>query len=706
MSHLRSTTRTLRASSRRAWIVRFQRILREWRRGLKPDLSRSPEPDEVVRPRSMRRLAWVGAGMGCLYLGLAVRSAWIMLMPDAQLQERAQVQFERLVTVHGRRGNILDRNGRILATSVELSAVHANPHLLKGHLPNGLVDELAEVLGQSPRTLARRLKREDRRDVVLARRVPPARARRIRKLARDLARRDSRLRWAIWVRDEPHRFYPGEGEAAALLGIVGYQGKGRAGLEYALDSTLRGDTVKYVLLRDRKDRQVTPREAVARSGKDVVLTIDERMQHIAEVALDGVMERTKPHAAHAVVMDVHTGEILALANRPTVNPNDIAHIDLMRLQDHAAVDAFEPGSVFKPFIVSAALQEGLVRPNTLIDCEGGVWRIGRTRIHDHEPHGELPVEDIIKYSSNIGAAKLAFKLGADRVIDYLKRFGFSRPTGLDLPGEPRGFLRAPERIKPIELATTAYGQGVNVTTVQLAAAVAALGNGGVRMKPHLIREIREHGGEVIREVAPEVDQRVVSADVAHEVVRMMVRVTERGGTATRARVKGYEVAGKTGTAWKYENGGYSSSDRIGSFMGLVPANDPRLAIVVVVDAPTEGPRYGGIVAAPAFSEIAGKAMRLLGVPPDPALEDDEESIASAQVPTEDDGPAVASALTWTDRGHLRVPELAGLSLRDALSALDGAGLAISVNGSGRVFRQDPRPGALVAPGQQVRISLQ
>lgn len=685
-------------------------------RSLLPQRDKPAERDAVVRPRASKRVGAVFALLGVAFLALSSRAAALMLLPDPRLEEKARIQFEESVQIEGRRGDILDRNGAVLATTVELKELHADPSRLSEGDPAALAAALAPVLGLDVTHTTKRLSNPKRRDVLLARDLTPDKAQAAKDAVR-AAREKQALRGILWTRSQPRRYYPARDEGASLVGLVGHNGTGLAGLERTLDRLLRGEVYKYVLWRDRKGRRVTPERVDADAGQTVVLTIDRRIQHIVEQVLDETMERTGSQKAYAVVIDVETGDVLALGNRPTQNPNDTSLLDLKLFKNHAAMDAIEPGSVFKPFVAAAALEEGLVRPETMVDCEGGAWRVGSKIIHDDHPHGPVTVSEVIKYSSNIGAAKLAFELGPERTIAYLKDFGFARYTGLDFPGETRGIMRAPGRIKPIELATTSYGHGVTANAIQLASAVATLGNGGERMQPRLVAELRDERGEVLREMPPTVDRRVVSPEIARQVVVMMESVTDDGGTGTRARVPGYRVAGKTGTAWKHVGGGYSSTARIGSFVGLIPSDRPKLGIAVVVDTPTIGSSYGGIVAAPAFSAIGGAAMRVLGIAPDPTLLDDDdprkaEVLANKlaarldEAAEQPDAPIAAPELQWTAAGTLRTPDLSGLSLRDALVTLQGAGLTVSTRGSGRVAAQSPTPGTPVAPGGAVEVVLQ
>ncbi len=673
----------------------------------------SPNPkrqsDSVVRHRAVKRSIWVGLIIGGCYILLIGQAGRIMLTEDSQLQNKARDQFEQSVEIQGRRGDILDRNDSLLATTAELFAIHADPSKLTPQTAAHAAEALAPVLGLEVSSLTSSLNRTNRRDVLLTRGLTPMEAEEVRAVRKVLVKENSVFLGVLDTRAEQRRFYPGRHQAAPIIGMVGHNGVGVAGLERTSDRALRGERHKYVLFRDRKGRQVTPDLPTASPGNTVVLTLDRQIQHFAETALDSTMEVTGAEAAWVVVMDVDTGEILALANRPSQNPNDTTELKMASFKNRAALDAYEPGSVFKPFIAAAALEEGLVGAQSLVNCENGAWAVNRRVIHDDHPKGIITVSEVIKYSSNIGAAKLAFKLGAERSLSYLSELGFGRSTGLSVPGETRGVLRSAHNIKPIELATTSYGHGVSVNAIQLASATATLGNGGVRMEPRLIREVRAPDGSVLERYEPAVDQRVFSEETAAATIDMMITVTEQGGTGTRARVPGYVVAGKTGTAWKHEDGAYSSTDRIGSFVGLLPADDPELAIVVTVDTPTIGLSYGGIVAGPAFAQIAAQSMRHLGIPADPVLlaeeaaEAEPDTAPEVTLPEPDEAPA---EVTWMADGSLRAPDLTGMSLRDALATIQGSGLSVSLQGSGRITQQYPAPGTPLTFGDAVEVTLQ
>ncbi len=644
-------------------------------------------------------------GLLCVaLLGLCVRAGWVMGVPDERLEERGREQFRASMEVRGRRGNLYDRNGRVLAATSNLPALYANPSKLSDAEIEPRVAALVQLTGKSEAWVRKRFAARDdgrkAREVKLGHALSPNEALAVvAGLGRD----------QMWLVDEPIRVYPGRDLASPLIGFTDVFDEGAAGLEKVLDRELSGETVRVLQARDRKGRAIDgglDDTDVANAGHSVALTIDASIQFATERALDAAMAASQPESAMAVVMDVHTGAILALGSRPSGNANDgdaRAQADLFK--NRPAMDQVEPGSVFKPFVAAAAVEEGLVTPETLIDCELGRMAIGSDVIKDDHPKGVIPVHEVIKFSSNIGAAKLAMHyLGAEKTIAYLKAFGFGRPTGLGLPGEWRGTLRKPENIRPIELATTAFGQGVTASPIQLAAAVAAIGNGGVRMHPRLVEAILDRNGQVELAREPREDVRVVSEETARQTALMMASVTDEGGTGTRARVRGYRVAGKTGTAQKVKNGVYSA-ERISAFVGFLPADRPEVAIVVAVDSPTVGSKYGGIVAAPVFAEVGAFTMRYLGIAPDPVVppaDGADKAVASVSAVV---APAAPVEVRADGQGHWLLPDLTGQTLRGALASIEAAGLEIEVEGSGRLVAQSPAAGSPLAPGSAIKLSF-
>jgi cell division protein FtsI (penicillin-binding protein 3) len=678
---------------------------------------------------------------GCIvaFLALiALRSAWLMVVPDERLEERSRDQFQTTVEVRGKRGALLDRNDRVLAYTVSLPTLYVNPAKLTRMLKpeaNGVpalteealatrIAAISQVTGRTEawirdRFAARNEQGNQLQEVRVASALDPASAKALTEgLPRD----------AIWLENEPVRVYPGKELAAPLLGFTDAGDDGAAGVEKVLQHELAGDTYRILQARDRKGRTIeagVDEARLRRGGRSVRLTIDAAIQRTTEDALQKMVVASQPEAAMAVVMDVETGAVLAMASLPSGNPNDGSVRAQQELfKNRPAMDQIEPGSVMKPFVVAAALEEGLVAADTMIDCELGAWSVGGRTIGDDHPKGVISVTDVIKYSSNIGTAKIGFLLGPVKMFDYLKAFGFGRASGLGLPGEVGGAMRSAANVRTIEMATTSFGQGITSSPVQLASAIAALANGGVRMAPMLVDAVLDGDGQVETQREPRVERRVVSEETARVINWMMETVMEEGGTGTRANVPGYKVAGKTGTAQKVEHGVYSPTKRIGSFVGFLPADRPEIAIAVSIDTPTVGSKYGGIVAAPVFAEIGTFAMRYLGVPPDPpspkvttvADGDAAEAMAIVAPPPEPIDPEdlvlegtseVLPPLELVADGDGRwiLPDLHGRSLRDALTGLAPAGFDVQVAGYGRVAEQAPAPGTPVAPGEPIRIRL-
>lgn len=661
-----------------------------------------PEDPAVVMDRARFRAGLVIAGVVLGYVVLGLRVIPLMLMPDDRLQAKAAMQFQHAVEVEAPRGDILASDGTLLATTVEMPTLHADPTRLAaaGIDPDALAHQIAETLADSEvdvAALAERLRRDGRRDILLLPEVAPERVAALEQLAPGDV---------LWIHNELSRYYPGRDLAAQLLGVVGRNGRGLEGVERHQDRYLRGTTYRYVEERDRRGRAISTAVEVrgkAQAGDTLRLTLDPYIQRAAEDALDEAMLRSDPIAATVVVLDVETGQVLALANRPTTNANDERGRVIANFRNHAVGDAHEPGSVLKPFVISLALEEGVVTPESRIDCEGGHWRVGSSTINDDHPHGVVEVGEVVKYSSNIGTAKMAFDVGADEVIAGLRRFGFASPTGVDLPSEVAGFLRDPRKIRAIELATTAFGQGMTATPMQLAAAVATLANGGERMQPYVVSEVRDRHGYVRLRNQPRRVERAVSEETAKQMLAMMALVLEEGGTGTRARIHGYTAGGKTGTAQKVVDGHYSTSARVSSFIGVTPISSPKLAIVVQLDTPRQGSKYGGLAAGPVFATIGERALPYLGVQPD-APEPEKKANPSQKVAAVTE--PLPTELMWTTDGRLKVPDFAGRSMRDVLATLDGAGLQLALSGSGVAVAQAPSPGTTLAPGERMEVRFQ
>lgn len=643
------------------------------------------------------RVVLMGAVFVILLVAIVARAFQLQVHQQVKLKELAQDQYVRQVEIPARRGDIFDRRGVPLAQSVDVDSIWIDPSMLPDEKLAARALARALDLDQ-PELFARLVKA--RRFAWVKRQVTPAEVAKVTALCLP----------GIGFTREPRRFYPQRELGAHVIGLVGTDGHGLDGLELAFEAELSGDASTQRGYRDARGRKLLTHgleDTAGRQGAAVTLTLDRHLQYVAEKAVTRAVEDARAPAGTAVVLEPKTGQILALANYPRFNPNSPAAAQKNALRNRAATDAFEPGSTFKAFVVAAALEEKLVSETTMFNCEKGAWKIGKHVINDTHPHESLDVKHILQVSSNIGAAKIAAALGRDRLTDYYAKFGFGERAGLGLPGEGKGSVPYPRA--EVSLATEAFGQGLTATAIQLAAGYGAIANGGVLMKPYLVQKVVDPDGVELLVNQPTVTRRVVSANSARRVITMLESVVEKEGTAPRARMDEYRVAGKTGTAQKVDPVARGYSDkRIASFIGLVPAEDPRLVILVVIDEPKTDV-YGGLVAAPAFKEIATAAMPYLSVKPSrpPALVAaapvEKPALAPARAPV---NPVVA-AIEELDApaGSVRVPDLTGRGGREAVVQLLASALEPRLAGSGRVSAQQPAAGSLVERGTRVTLEL-
>ncbi|HKX16413.1 MAG TPA: penicillin-binding transpeptidase domain-containing protein [bacterium] len=560
-----------------------------------------------------RRLAALAVVWVVAFALLAVRMVDLQVVRAGPLGRLAVRQQLESLTLPGRRGLIVDSAGRPLAINVEVDSVYAVPKAIDD--PGAFARAVAPVLGLTPAEVRVRLSRGGPYFAWLARRRPAEVADRLRAL---------NLGDVVGIAAESRRAYPAGTLAANLLGFTGTDDDGLAGLELQYDRLLRGTGGVEVADRDAIGRELVQTQRIVtppRDGATLVLTIDEVIQHIAERELARAVEQTHAHAGIAIVMDPETGALLALAAAPSFDPNRYQAAPPARWKSPAVADVYEPGSTFKLILAAAALDSHAV---TLDDrwTDPGKIRINGVTIHDAEPteHFEsLGLADIIKYSSNVGAAQVATRLGKDTMYAYIRQFGFGRPTGVDLPGEAAGLVRPVAQWFGPTLQNIAFGQGISVTPIQLLVAASSFGTDGLAVRPHVVAVVRDASGRTIATPGDGTRRRVIDAGVAKQVLAMMREVV-RAGTGVKAQLDGYAVAGKTGTAQRPgPSGGYEPGAYIASFVGLVPVPSPRLAILVVVDRP-RGIYFGGDVAAPVFHEIARQALWYLRVPPEDSPE--------------------------------------------------------------------------------------
>ena len=545
----------------------------------------------------------------CGFLVLAGRAVYLQGLNNDFLQQKGESRYSRVLEISANRGKITDRRGEPLAISTPVKSVWAIPEELQ--YSSSQRAKLAALLEMSPREIDKRL--DDASGFVyLKRQIPP-----------ELAERVSALHIRGLFEDrEYRRYYPGGEVMAQVLGFTGAGDVGQDGIELEYQSTLAGKSGSRRVIKDRLGQIVEDTESIreAQNGRDLTLALDARLQNLAYSQLKLAVAGNHAKAGGIVVLDAKTGEVLALANLPSYNPNNRSQLRGAHLRNRVITDTFEPGSTLKPFTVALAIDEGKIAPSSMIATAGGSMRIGKAVIHDAHRFGNMTVAQVIQRSSNVGAAKIALGLAPEDMWNMFDKVGFGRSPRLGFPGEATGKLRAYQTWRPIEQATMAYGHGISVSLLQLARAYTIFADDGELMPLSLLRLD-----------VPPVGKRVISAATAHKLRDMLELAVHPGGTAPRARVVGYRVAGKTGTAHKEENGGYAANKYVSSFVGLAPASDPRLVIAVMLDEPSGGDYYGGMVAAPVFSAVMGGALRMLGVPPDAPLEPLELPPAGSEI---------------------------------------------------------------------------
>lgn len=632
-----------------------------------------------------------------LALFLIGRLAYVQIYKHDYFLALAMGQTEETVKLFSPRGTIYDRNGRPLAFSVVAHSLYADPGMMNV-APADAAKILAPILQMKETDLAERLS-GDTRFVWLVRTMEPD----MYEAAR-AAISEKKMKGFGFI-EESKRCYPNHELLANVLGFVGIDGDGLDGLEKSLEGEIRGRVDMMRLLSDARGNPILESTAApyqGKMGKSVYLTIDGTIQYFAEQALDEAMARTGAAGAMVIMMDAKTGDILALANRPTYDPNAFYLGSENEFKNRAVVDIYEPGSTFKPITAATALAAGTYTTEQVWHDPGEVWASGHAiRNWDDESYGDVRMIDILKYSVNTGFAHVGLLTGGETLTKYAKRFGFGTETGIELPGEAAGILFNPKDMRDIDVATMSIGQAIAVTPLQMVQAYSALANGGQMMKPHIISKIVNEDGTVAEETKPVVSGNPVPKEVADTLRDMMEKEVSEGGGGN-ARVLGYHMGGKTGTAQKIdtENGGYLEGQYVASFCGFGPTEDPRVICLVVIDNPN-GLYYGGVIAAPVFSEIMGKTMRYLEIPAGVEEENPEEILAALQAGNQKE----TEIKTAADDGekYAYIPDFTGYTIRDVAEWLAKAGLGFCPEGSGTAVRQDPPAGTTVETGTDVMV---
>ena len=668
------------------------------------------------------RALFVAAFIGFWMFVVCARLVYLQFSQHESLANRARQQQQNAIETSPQRGELLDRQGRQLARSVQTVSLFLDPDGLDTETLDRNAQQLAQALKLKQSDLEKEFREahaEKRRFIWIARRLDAELGAKV--VAMNLPGLQTRL--------EPKRYYPNGPLAAHVLGYVGLDGQGLGGVEQSYNAKISGEPGRLFLERDANGKPYESYEIASKPGQTVVLTIDQTIQYLAEQSLLAAVQRSRAKSGSVIVLDPRSGEILALANAPTFDPNKVAEAKAETRSNWALQNIYEPGSTFKIVAFSAAIENKLVRVDDHIDCQMGAITVAGRVIHDHHPFGSLTIAEALAKSSNVGAIKLGLRVGDETMYDYIKRFGFGSKTGIELPGETSGLLRKVERWQPSSIGSIAIGQEVGVTPVQMVSAFGALANDGLRVAPHLIREVRNAEGAVVYRAQPE-QRRVISAETAIALRGMLEGVTLHG-TAKKAQLDGYSAAGKTGTAQKIDprTKAYSATKFVGSFVGFAPVSNPQVVIIVVIDEPA-GAYHGGDVAAPIFREVAEQILPNLGIMPDietssvPELvaqvnEDPEraakmreeqaqsEQQRQATMPTVDSNGGRGGEVVYAvaNKKAMLMPDLRGRSVRDVARTCAQLGLQVEARGEGRVLKQSPSAGTEVSTGQLIYVDF-
>ena len=671
---------------------------------------------------SLSRALFVAAFIGFWMLIVCAKLVYLQFSQHEGLASRARQQQSNTIDTAPQRGELLDRQGRQLARSVQTVSLFLDPDGLDVGQLECTAQELARSLGLKSKDLLaefRAAQDAKKRFLWIARRLDADEANKLTAL--NLPGLQSLF--------EPKRYYPNGSLAAHVLGYVGLDGDGLGGLESSFNSKISGEPGRLFLEKDASGKPYESYEIAAKPGNSVVLTIDQSIQYEAEQALNEAVKNSHAKSGTVIVLDPRSGEILALANAPTFDPNQVAASSAATRSNWALQNIYEPGSTFKIVAFSAALEEKLARVDDHIDCQMGAIVVAGRVVHDHKPFGTLTLSEALAKSSNVAAIKLGLRVGDPKMYDYITRFGFGSKTGIELPGETAGILRKVERWQPSSIGSIAMGQEVGVTPVQMVAAFGALANDGLRVAPHIIREVRNEAGAVVYQRQPQ-QRRVISAETAISLRGMLEGVTLHG-TAKKAQLDGYSAAGKTGTAQKIDpkTHAYSKTKFVGSFVGFAPVSNPQVVIIVVMDEPA-GAYHGGDVAAPVFRQVAEQILPILGVEPDietksapdliaqvdqnPERADElreeqarEQEERKATLPTVDSNGGHGGEVVYAPatRNGIVMPDLRGRSVRDVARTCAQLGLRVETRGEGKVFKQSPAAGSEVNTGQTIYVDF-
>ncbi|MHC1717328.1 MAG: penicillin-binding transpeptidase domain-containing protein [Acidaminococcaceae bacterium] len=657
-----------------------------------------------------KRSGWIGCLILFTFVSVVVRLFWLQIISGEELAKRAMQQTAGDEKVFSPRGSILDRNGEELAVSIMSKSLYVDPKQM---------DDNPEMWprGQQPKRDPRRLAADLLAPVLkikadelysdfsnggrflwIKRAMEPAEADAVRQIIKD--NKFSGLHFL----EESKRYYTKSTMAAHVLGFVGIDDNGLSGIEWALDSIIKGAETHRSEILDALGRKIGEsgfNSAAPPQMPTVYLTIDSKMQYVLEKGLDDAIAKTHAKSAAVVLMDPHTGEILGMASRPTFDPNKFSEYPANALTNRAISIVYEPGSVFKPIVGCAGLSEHLVTPDTPFYDAGAFNVADRTiRNWDSGALGAITFTDIIKFSVNTGMADLGMKIGANRMTDYTKKFGFGTATGIELPGEEDGILYDPDEMRLPDIATMGIGQGIAVTPLQMLRAICAIANGGELVKPYIVQKVVTPDGKVLVEGKKQVVRRVITEDVAEQMRSMMEQVVSDGGGKT-AKIQGYKIAGKTGTAEKLsENGGYAAGLYIASFVGFVPSDNPQYAMLIMLDSP-QGVFYGSQVSAPVFRDTLQQILAAQGIQPSNAT--GLPSLDTLKRPENYKEMNQLPQMQIMPDGKVKLPNFAGLNVRQVAELIQQGRLVLIPYGSGTARKQSVPPGTILAPDSVVEV---
>jgi len=635
-------------------------------------------------------------GMGIIL----ARAFQLQILEKDRLNDLARADYIGTTKLPPKRGTIYDREGYELALSVEVGSVYAHPKRIKEKAT--AAKQISRILKDRQNEILKLLE-DDRTFVWIKRRVPTEKTNEIKSLGIE----------GIGVTTETRRYYTGSEIAAHLIGFAGIDNQGLEGIEKKFDKDLTGSQYSLIHTRDAIGRPFsisTPLPS-GQGARDIVLTIDKDIQYKAQQTLRATVNKTKALSGQCLVVDPKTGEILAMAVVPEFNPNTFSKYRPSQWRNRAVTDCYEPGSTIKAFLLAASLEERIIKPESVFDCEQGEYKINGHIIHDTHKYGHLSVSEIIQYSSNIGAVKIGERLGHSTFCDYLIKFGFSNKTGIELLGERNGVIRMTEDAKPIDQTTLFFGQGMSTTSLQLVMAMAAIANDGQLMRPYVVKKILDESGRIIEETKPKIIKRVISEKTARKVSKILQGVISDSGTAPQADIPGFTVAGKTGTSQKVDpkTKKYCRRKHVSTFVGFVPVEQPRLVILIVIDEP-KGSYYGGVVAAPVFREVGQWALNYLGVSPQTSVVELKNYGISSQENAflqSKDLKKIVLDIRAENAPEIQgfLPDLRGLGMREVIKKVTSLGLKIVPEGTGIAVKQYPEPGSPLETVGTVKISF-